>query len=51
MLFGDFKDDSKYNTIVQDPYYGGVSGFQENFEQLKHFSNVFLKRVVAEGKK
>ncbi|ODQ67737.1 LMWPc-domain-containing protein [Nadsonia fulvescens var. elongata DSM 6958] len=48
VLFGDFCEDSSFSRIVEDPYYGGVSGFQRNFEQVKHFSEVFLKKVVRD---
>lgn len=47
-LFGDWRKDSKFQKIVDDPYYGGTSGFETNFEQLSHFSLEFLKLEVGE---
>lgn len=35
--------DSDFNSIVEDPYYGGSDGFQYNFKQIKFFSENFLK--------
>lgn len=43
-LFGNWnKSDGKFGTIVDDPYYGGVDGFEHNFRQLTHFSESFLE--------
>ncbi|CAL9736615.1 low molecular weight phosphotyrosine protein phosphatase [Monosporozyma servazzii] len=42
-LFGHWNTDGKYNKIVDDPYYGGIDGFQYNFNQVKYFSEEFLK--------
>lgn len=45
-LFGDYKTDSKFPKIVQDPYYGGDDGFETNYRQIVHFSQVFIKKQV-----
>ncbi|GME90335.1 unnamed protein product [[Candida] boidinii] len=45
-LFGHWKEDKSYETIVDDPYYGGINGFQKCFEQCMHFSEVFLKNEL-----
>lgn len=47
-LFGEWKLDSKFNTVVQDPYYGGINGFETNFQQISHFSEEFLKREIGD---
>lgn len=47
-LFGEWKTDSKFNTVVQDPYYGGINGFETNFQQISHFSEEFLKSEIGE---
>lgn len=46
MLFGEFREDPKFQVIVDDPYYGGKDGFEINYRQITHFSNVFLKRIL-----
>lgn len=45
-LFGHWKKDPKFQTIVDDPYYGGINGFETNFKQLTHFSEEFIKAVL-----
>ena len=45
-LFGNWRTDKSVAYEVQDPYYGGKDGFETNFKQLKHFSEVFLEREV-----
>ncbi|KAI9218649.1 phosphotyrosine protein phosphatase I superfamily [Blastocladiella britannica] len=42
-LFGEL--DPKGETIIEDPYYGGLDGFQHNFEQSKRCSLAFLKEL------
>lgn len=45
-LFGEYRTDSKtFPKIIDDPYYGGNSGFEFNFKQLTHFSHVFLDQL------
>lgn len=46
-MFGEWKTDSKFNTVVLDPYYGGRLGFETNFEQISHFSEEFLKQEIG----
>lgn len=46
-LFGDWRTDNSYSKIVEDPYYGGSSGFERNFNQIVHFSEEFLKQEVG----
>ncbi|KAI5851868.1 phosphotyrosine protein phosphatase I superfamily [Tricharina praecox] len=45
MLFGYF-DGNKRKEIVEDPYYGGNSGFTENFAQVVRFSKNFVREVL-----
>lgn len=33
-LFGDYAPGNRKGEIVEDPYYGGDSGFEENFKQV-----------------
>ncbi|TPX50694.1 acid phosphatase [Synchytrium endobioticum] len=42
-LFGDF--DPKGERIIQDPYYGGIEGFETNFQQLSRASAGFLEKL------
>eukprot|EP01117_Protostelium_nocturnum_P002752 TRINITY_DN1365_c0_g3_i1.p1 TRINITY_DN1365_c0_g3~~TRINITY_DN1365_c0_g3_i1.p1 ORF type:complete len:162 (+),score=45.80 TRINITY_DN1365_c0_g3_i1:67-552(+) len=44
-LFGSF--DPKGERIIKDPYYGGIDGFQRNFDQCKRCSEAFLDSVHA----
>lgn len=47
-LFGDFVPDlSQSKRIVQDPYYGGMSGFEENYRQAETFTEAFLRHELA----
>ncbi|GMF72127.1 unnamed protein product [Aspergillus oryzae] len=47
-LFGDFGAGGKLHErvgggeVVQDPYYGGVNGFEEVYQQVVRFSKGFL---------
>jgi low molecular weight phosphotyrosine protein phosphatase len=47
-LFGDFRPDGTVHSRVgggeevEDPYYGGVSGFEEVYQQVTEFSKGFL---------
>ncbi|KAF8320128.1 phosphotyrosine protein phosphatases I [Clavulina sp. PMI_390] len=41
VLFGSFDD----NKPIQDPYYGGISGFETTYEQCVRYSNAFFKAV------
>jgi len=52
ILFGDFG--ANKGEEVEDPYYGGQSGFDKNFEQVVRFSKGFFEadsgsyhRIVA----
>lgn len=47
-LFGDWRTNEKFQKIVDDPYYGGINGFETNFEQLTHFSEEFLKKEIGD---
>lgn len=48
-LFGDYKGNGYWvDKIVEDPYYGGISGFEENFEQFTVFSKHLLDSIVEE---
>ncbi|CCK68383.1 tyrosine protein phosphatase LTP1 KNAG_0A07300 [Huiozyma naganishii CBS 8797] len=45
-LFGEWNTGGKFRKIVDDPYYGGINGFEYNFEQVSYFSEEFLKREL-----
>lgn len=45
-LFGDWGSDPKYGRIVEDPYYGGSSGFEKCYNQCVHFSKEFLRKEL-----
>jgi len=45
MLFGDFG--ANKGEEVADPYYGGQSGFDKNFEQVVSFSKGFLRQTLG----
>ncbi|KAI9313982.1 phosphotyrosine protein phosphatase I superfamily [Dichotomocladium elegans] len=42
-LFGDF--DPEGERIIRDPYYGGSTGFENNFRQVTRASDGFLKHL------
>ncbi|XP_070564911.1 low molecular weight phosphotyrosine protein phosphatase-like isoform X2 [Ptychodera flava] len=48
MLLGSY--DPKGHKIIQDPYYGGVAGFEVVFEQVTRCCEEFLKEVYSEKK-
>ena len=48
MLFGEWSGRDGKAEIVNDPYYGGNSGFEKAYEQCTRFSKNFLKEVVGE---
>lgn len=50
-MFGEWKTDPQFKTIVLDPYYGGREGFEVNFKQICHFSDEFLKQELGEKNK
>jgi len=43
-LFGDFGD----GKPIQDPYYGGKSGFETTYKQVLSYSEAFLDYIVKE---
>nr|CAG8468787.1 6475_t:CDS:2 [Entrophospora candida] len=42
-LFGDY--DPQGEKIIKDPYYGGIKGFEVNFDQVTRCSEGFLKSL------
>jgi low molecular weight phosphotyrosine protein phosphatase len=46
MLFGEYSGTGRPET-VDDPYYGGQSGFNKAYEQVTKFSENFLKDVSS----
>lgn len=48
MLFGDFGGHK--GEEVGDPYYGARDGFTIAYEQMKRFSEGFLKQIVEDNK-
>ncbi|KAK6204657.1 phosphotyrosine protein phosphatase I superfamily [Scheffersomyces amazonensis] len=47
-LFGYWRTNNSFSKIVEDPYYGGINGFETNFQQISHFSEEFLKQEIGE---
>lgn len=45
MLYGEYSGNGKAE-VVDDPYYGGQSGFDKAYEQCSRFAKNFLKDVV-----
>lgn len=45
-MFGHWREDPSFSEVVEDPYYGGVDGFEQCYKQCKHFSEVFIKREL-----
>jgi low molecular weight phosphotyrosine protein phosphatase len=37
-LFGDYDAQAHGDKIIKDPYYGGMDGFQKNFQQVSRCS-------------
>lgn len=46
-LFGEWRKDERFQVIVDDPYYGGINGFETNFQQICHFSREFLEQEIG----
>lgn len=44
-LLGSF--DPQGETIIEDPYYGGIDGFQHNFDQVQRSINAFLDSLYS----
>lgn len=42
-LFGEF--DPEGDRIIRDPYYGGINGFERNFQQVSRASEGFLQSL------
>ncbi|PSS37589.1 hypothetical protein PHLCEN_2v605 [Hermanssonia centrifuga] len=42
-LWGSYVDDK----AIADPYYGGMNGFEEVYEQCVRYSNAFLDEVIG----
>lgn len=47
MLFGDFGGD--VGEEVGDPYYGAIDGFEIAYEQLRRFSEGFIREVLSQS--
>lgn len=45
-LLGHWNTAGKYDKIIDDPYYDGIDEFEYNFNQIKYFSEEFLKREL-----
>jgi low molecular weight phosphotyrosine protein phosphatase len=46
-LLGDF--DPKGDRIIKDPYYGGMNGFETNFNQVTRSLEALLQHVADES--
>ncbi|KAL7753706.1 Low molecular weight phosphotyrosine protein phosphatase [Sorochytrium milnesiophthora] len=42
-MFGEY--DPQGDTIIADPYYGGIDGFEHNFQQAERCSRAFLESL------
>lgn len=55
MLFGEYaggeQGEGQRGEVVSDPYYGGSAGFEKVYEQVRRFSQNFLREAFpgAEG--
>ncbi|CAB4394293.1 uncharacterized protein OCT59_010960 [Rhizophagus irregularis] len=45
-LFGEY--DPQGEHIIRDPYYGGIDGFEKNFQQVTRCSEAFIKSLNLE---
>ncbi|VEU23935.1 DEKNAAC105281 [Brettanomyces naardenensis] len=45
-MFGHWRQDKSFPEVVEDPYYGGVDGFEACYKQCVHFSQEFIKREI-----
>lgn len=50
MLFGEYSGTGKAE-VIQDPYYGGKSGFEKAYEQATRFSKNFLGEIFPDVNK
>lgn len=48
-MFGEWKDNDNYDTVIEDPYYGGDEGFETCYKQCVDFSKAFLKKELGEN--
>ncbi|KAJ1821065.1 Low molecular weight phosphotyrosine protein phosphatase [Coemansia sp. RSA 2675] len=46
-LFGSYSEDAG-DLIVEDPYYGGLEGFEEMYERIVRCSEGLLERLIRE---
>jgi low molecular weight phosphotyrosine protein phosphatase len=46
MLFGEYSGGKL--EVVEDPYYGGMEGFELAYEQCMRFSTNFLKAIFPD---
>lgn len=46
-MFGEWKDSDDFDTIIDDPYYGGSDGFEACYKQCVHFSKAFLRKELG----
>ncbi|CAG8527970.1 15235_t:CDS:2 [Funneliformis caledonium] len=45
-LFGEY--DPQGERLIQDPYYGGIGGFEKNFQQVTRCSEAFIESLNLE---
>lgn len=46
-MFGEWKDSDSFDTVIDDPYYGGTDGFETCYQQCVSFSKAFLKKELG----
>lgn len=44
-LFGEYDSENPENPVIQDPYYGGIDGFETNFQQCVRSSQGLLRSL------
>ncbi|KAG0680633.1 hypothetical protein C6P40_000900 [Pichia californica] len=46
-MFGEWRSSSKFDKIIDDPYYGGDDGFERCYLQCVDFSKNFIKKELG----
>ncbi|KAI8915700.1 phosphotyrosine protein phosphatase I superfamily [Gorgonomyces haynaldii] len=47
LLFGKFDPERQHNGIIKDPYYGGMDGFEINYQQCLRASIGFVESLSS----
>lgn len=46
-IFGEWQDGNSFDTVIDDPYYGGSDGFETCYQQCVNFSKALLKKELG----